>query len=475
MAKAIAVEQGALREQLREAETERIVVAWFYSATFWLVLGMSAGVLTAIKFVFPDFWGHISYLTMGRARPVHVNAVAFGFLSQAQVGAALYIIPRLVRRPFYSPALARYALWVWNLALIIGIGGLFLGYTEGREYAELIAPADWLLVAALGMLVVGFLFTIALRREKQLYVSVWYIVGSLLWMPIVFMVGNHTFLHLTGLNDAIANWFYGHNILGLWFTTMGVGGAYYLLPILARQPLWSHRLSLVGFWALAIFYAPIGAHHILQAPIPEYLKTISVFFSGMLMLPVLTVLTNFYMTLNGRWRLIVDDMPTRFLVAGAVHYLVTCIQGPMQAARWLNPYIHFTNWVVAHAHMALLGTFAFWLWAAAYYILPRILKREWPSRGMIGAHFWLSFLGFFIFFAALMVAGLEQSMGWWMGEPVQKIILYLRPMFFLRLLGGTMLLLGNIIFAYHMWLMARQPATAGIAPTDGAAAAPAGA
>ena len=470
MAQVAEREEVEVREQLREAESERVVLSWFYSSTFWLVLGMSAGLLTAIKFVYPDFWGHIAYLTMGRARPVHVNAVAFGFLSQAQIGAALYIIPRLVRRPFYSPTLARYALWVWNLALVIGIGGLFFGYTEGREYAELIAPADWLLIGALAMLVVGFLMTIALRREKQLYVSVWYIVGSLLWMPIVFLVGNSTFVAMSGLNDAITNWFYGHNILGLWFTTMGVGAAYYLLPIMARQPLWSHRLSLVGFWALAIFYAPIGAHHILQAPIPEYLKTISVFFSGMLMLPVLTVLSNFYLTMGGRWRLIVDDLPTRFLMTGALHYLVTCVQGPLQASRWLNPYIHFTNWVVAHAHVALLGTFAFWMWAAAYYILPRILKREFPSRGLIAAHYWLSFLGFFLFFGSLMVAGLQQSMGWWMGDPVQKVILYLRPMFFMRMVGGGALLLGNILFAYNIWLMARQPARAGIAPTDGAAA-----
>jgi len=424
---------------------------FLYSSVVWLVVGVIAALILAVKFVIPDFLGTLPYLTFGRIRPIHVNLVLFGFLSMGNIGAMFYMIPRLTGAKLYSERLGNITMWVWNFIMLSAVITLTMGYTEGRELAELVWWQDWLVLLGLIAVAVNVFGTIYRRQEKQIYVSLWYFMGTLLWFPFVWIIGNHTFVHLTGLNDAAVNWFYGHNVLGLWFTTLGVGMTYYLIPIISRNPLFSHKLSLIGFWSIAMAYAPTGAHHLLQAPIPEWLKSTAIISSMCLLIPVAAAVTNFYMTMQGKWHVMLENMALRYTLTGVMFYIITCLQGPFQAARPVNWYLHFTFWVVGHAHVALLGTFGFMVWGATYHILPRILGHGWYSKTLANVHYWMTFLGFWGFFWSLTIGGLQQAAIWQMGVPINQGVLQLLPINVARLISGLIIVIGQLVYAYNVY------------------------
>jgi cytochrome c oxidase cbb3-type subunit I len=421
------------------------------TAIFWSILGMVAGMLAGFEFSFPDLIHNVPQLSMPHLRMFHVNTVAIGWLSMGYVGTMFYMVPSLTKTKLWSERLGNITMWAWNLLMAANFCTLMNGFTEGREYAELPAVLDVMVVGALILVALNIYMTVVNRKVKKLYVSLWYFLGSLFWFPLVFIIGQRTFVALPGLNDAIVGWFYGHNILGMWFTTVGVGMMYYLLPRITQNPLYSHGLSMLGFWGIALFYAPTGTHHILQSPVPEWLKAIAVISSIFLLVPVYTVLTNFFMTMKGKWGMAVSDMPLRFAVTSAVFYLLTCTQGPFQATRWVNWYLHFTQWVVGHAHLALLGTFSFILTAAVYYGLPKVTGRQWHSQGLIRAHWWLKTSGFTLMMVSLTIAGLVQSAGWHHGIPIDQWSLEIRPYWFFRMLSGIMIVTGQLLFAYNTW------------------------
>lgn len=426
------------------------------SSVVWLLFGVTVGLLMAFQFIWPDIVKGVPFLAFGRVRPSHVNAVSFGWLSLLNMGAMFYMIPKLCRTKLWNERLANLLVLVWNIAIGVGVFAILLGHTEGREWAELPWYVD--IVAAVGIITLGVIIfkTIANRTEPQLYVSIWYFGASILWVFIIYVVGNKTFTNWipgfnVGLNDAIVNWFYGHNMLGLWFTTPGVAMAYYLIPKLTRNPLYSHFLSILGFFTIAMFYAPVGTHHILQAPVPEWAKAISITSSVMLLVPVVTVLVNFFMTFENKWGMIAEDLTTRFVFIGAIMYLFTCFTGPLQATRAVNSYLHFTQWVVGHAHLALLGTFSFWGWAVIYYTLPIILNRPIWSKRLITAHFWLAFVGFGLFVSALTAAGFLQAAGWKLGISVYHTVIEFYPYQVVKLIGGLMIWLSVFIFSYNIF------------------------
>jgi cbb3-type cytochrome c oxidase subunit I len=421
------------------------------SAIFWSVLGMSAGMFAGLEFWQPDLVHNVPQLSMPHLRMFHVNTVAIGWLSMGYVGSIFYMVPSLTKSKLWSERLGNLTMWGWNIFMVGALCTLLNGATEGREYAELCGVLDILAITALTLVALNVYMTVVNRQVKKLYVSLWYFLGALFWFPLVYIIGQRTFVSLPGLNDAVVGWFYGHNILGMWFTTVGVGMMYYLLPRLSQNPLYSHGLSMIGFWGIALFYAPTGTHHILQSPVPEWLKAIAVISSVFLLVPVLTVLVNFFMTMRGKWQLAVTDMPMRFAVTSASFYLLTCMQGPFQATRWINWYLHFSQWVVGHAHLALLGTFSFILTSSIYYGLPRLTGRQWYSQGLIRAHWWLMFLGFMLMLVSLTIAGLVQAAGWSFGIPIDQWSLQIRPYWFFRAISGEMIVLGQLIFAYNVF------------------------
>ncbi len=440
----------------------------FISAIFWLVVGTSFGLLASTQFDMPDALSGVAQLSFGRLRPVHVNTVLIGWLSMGYIACMMYIIPVLSgRKGMWSERLGNITMVLWNLVMATGILTILNGDTEGREYAELagtihightsIQVLDWAVL--IGLLTVGInaWMTVLTGTEKKWYVSIWYFLGALFWFPIVYIIGNRGFVQLPGLDDAITNWFYGHNILGMWFTVGGIGIMYYLIPRFTGNPLYSHTLSMIGFWTIGMFYAPTGTHHLLQSPLPEWLKSVAVISSVFLLVPVLTVLTNFFMTMKGKWSAAADHIALRFAIFGGVGYLLTCIQGPFQATRSVNWYIHFTNWVVGHAHLALFGTFSFFVFAASYYIIPRVTGRKMYSKPLAVWHFWLVALGIIIMVLDLVIAGLVQAAGWHAGIPVDQWVVELVPYWWIRSFSGVMIVFGSALYMFNVYKTVFHP------------------
>ena len=442
------------------------------SSVAWLVVAVTLALILAVKFIYPEFLSGYGFLQFGRLRPVHVNIAAFGWLSMVQVAAVLYMVPRLTRVKLYSERLGNLSVLLWNIFVALAAITLLGGMTQGREYAELIWPLDVFFLAILGLIAFNVFMTIRRRREKGLYVSLWYFMGSLVWMPIIYVVGNVMWVipegALLGVNDAIVNWFYGHNILGLWFTTLGVGAAYYLLPKLVKKPLYSHKLSLVGFWTIGLFYSWVGTHHLIWGPVPYWAQTVAIVASVAMLIPVFSVLWNFWKTMEGRWHLVAgprrglatdggttlnasDALALKFLVLGGVWYLLTCLQGPFQSLRSVQPFIHFTNWVVAHAHLALLGAFTFWGFAFIYYAFPRLMGTRFWSERLGKVHFYLLVIGLTGFILSLTIAGLVQGANWTAVNPFVKVVAQMRPYMIVRGVSALLMVASVYIFAYNFF------------------------
>jgi cytochrome c oxidase cbb3-type subunit I len=432
---------------------------FYYTAVLWMAIGMSFGLFAACLLIWPDLVKAVpilEYFTFGRVRPVHTNLVMFGWLSGAYFATLFYMVPRLAGVKLYSERLGNFTVLFHNLLMTSYGVVLLFGRTMGREYAEQPWINKIMTVIMFGLVGYNVIMTLANRKEKELYVSAWYMLGAVITTPVVYIIGNQFLFPnnpIAGVNDSVANWFYGHNILGYWFTPVGIGAVYYLLPKMTGAPVWSHRLSMIGFWVIFFVYGPTGAHHLVNGPVPYWLQTVAIAFSVTLIIPVWTVLTNFYGTLNGRWGAVKESVPLKFLVSAMVFYFITCFQGPMQALRSVSAITHFTNWVVGHAHLALLGTFSFIMFASIYYALPRLTGREIWSAKLMEWHYWLSLIGFTLFFVSLTIGGLVQGSHWALNQSNSFItsVIQQKPYHIARAVGGTMILSAQFLFIYNIF------------------------
>ncbi|MCL6471883.1 MAG: cbb3-type cytochrome c oxidase subunit I [Firmicutes bacterium] len=435
-----------------EGSTARWMVI---SAMAWMAIAISLGFVQAIEFVAPDFAKGIHWLVFSRIRQAHVNGLLFGWISMGMIACWYYIVPLLTGRKIYSEVIGNVVMLLWNASLFIGVVGIvFFGWTQAREYAELAWPIDIAIMVGLILTAYNIFKTISARNQKLLYVSNWYIMGSLLWFPIVYAIGNVIWNpstgSLTGLNDAIWGWFYGHNVLGLWFTTGVIGILYYVIPREIKQPLYGYSLALMAFWLLAFFYTGVGTHHILQSPVPEWLKSVAVISSVGLFISVAAFTTNIFMTMRGSWRVLQYSFPLRFAVMSVVWYLLVSLQGSTQALREVNQWIHFTNWTIAHAHLALLGFASFGVMAGIYYMIPRMCGNHLYSDRLASAHWWMTVLGFVGFFSVLAAAGLTQASEWARGIPTSEVVASLRPYYIARAASGAVIITGQLIFVYNI-------------------------
>lgn len=437
---------------------------WFFCSALWFPFLATFGFLMAVKFFMPDFLSDSAWDSFGRIRPAHVNGVLFGFVSSGLLGMMFYIIPRLCGRALHFPSLAKGAALIWNLAVLAGVVWILLGGSQGREYAEMPFVIDVMVILALISMAVIVFANILRRREKKIYVSLWYYMGTMLWFPIVYFIGN-VMWHpdsgaLNGTVDAIFNWYYGHNVLGLWFTTLGIPAWYYLIPKILNRPLYSHFLSLIAFFSIAFFYTGVGSHHLLQSPIPEWAKTIAVVMSILMLVPVLAFLVNIGLTMRGSWNKLVGDHALQFIFAGFLMYFLASLQGSLQALRDTNAFLHFSQWPVGHAHLALLGGFGFLVVGATYYLVPRITGFKIYSVGLMRLSWWLAFVGFLSFFTAMTVVGWQQNSNWWSHINVIETLPVLRVGFIWRAVSGGVVIIAAFIFAYNVILSlahAREP------------------
>jgi cytochrome c oxidase cbb3-type subunit 1 len=443
-----------------------------YPAIIFLVLGMFFGVFIAFNtFIFPNYYSG-EYIHFGRVRPVHVGNVTLLWLLSADIALMYFFVPRLCGISLWSPKVAYWSIALWWFALIIGVYSYPTGTNFGWEYAEFPNWVGWIptkpiLFAAWILFVINMFMTIANRKFEKMYVSLWYSMGTLIWTSFTLFVGSYALYWVPGgISRVNASWFYIHNLVGLIYTPMGLAAAYYFLPKLANTPIYSHRLSMIGFWSIAFVYAWVGAHHMIHGPISQWLQTTAIVFSIWLFIPVFSVVTNLFATLKGHWEAYTQSAPIRFLMMGNIFYLLTCIQGPIMALRNVNEITSKTDWIIGHSHISLYATFTFFAIAGIYYVVPVISKKPLWSEKLANWHFTLNLWGSVPFLLALWVGGFFQGMEWatWADGtsyaefhnklaqlPFLQTISNMRPWWIMRGIGGLMILAANIIFVVNIF------------------------
>src|SRR5437899_9965797 len=413
-----------------------LIRQWLLWGLFWLMLFPTVGVIASTKFVFPDFLGRIPWLTFGRIRPIHVNGVIWGAYSTLFIGLSLYIVPRLAGARLWKEQWDFALLWVWNLNLALAVVLLALGWNRGWEAGEFAEVNNVVIFLSLLVLTVQFLMTIKNRNEAPLYVSLWYLIASFIWTDvnlIVGMVGPYSF---PGVNNVALHGLFIHYVVGLWITPTGYVLIYYFLPASVRNPIYSHKLSLIGFWSLAFFYPFVGLHHYLYSPIADWAETIAIVSSMMLIVPVWTVLQNFFGTMIGQWRDVGHNLPAKFLIVGSVFYLAGCFQGSVEALRSVQEPTHFTDFVVAHSHLTIFGTFVVWSVAGVLYVWPRLAGAPLASFRLANWGFWLIALGIGSMALVLSVQGLQQGYMLMAGAEFLDTVVAIKPYWWLRTFTG---------------------------------------
>src|SRR5213082_2967793 len=430
---------------------------WILSSIIWLTVVDLFGLVLATEFVTPEALSHYSWLSFSRVRPSHVNGVILAWLTMMYFGALFYMLPRLVgTRGMWSERLGIVCAWAWNLMFLLGIIGLLTGHSQGREYGELIWPIDIALLVIWCLNIVNILATVAIRTIRPIYVSVWFFIASPLWLAADYAIGNviwhpgHVWGAPSGalnssLSDAILNWWYAHNLFGLWLTPMLLALTYYIVPRVTNTPLYSYTLSLVSFWGMAFFYTGVGDHHILQSPTPSWLKTIAEVSSWMLLVPVFAFTINILGTMKGNWDRFFTNLPLRFTMTAFFFYFLVNIQGAFEAILPFNKLTHFTNFVVAHAHLALLGAFTILGMGVIDYIVAQAYGKPLFSRSLTEWQYWLVTVGFTGFFSVLTLAGFQQGFNWQAGIPEVYVLPELHPYFIARGIFGVMIVASGIV------------------------------
>ena len=436
-----------------DKSTSLVVGVCLTLAVVWLVLASVAGLISSIKMHEPDWWVQYGWITFGRIRPIHLNMVAYGWCSLAGIGVAIWLIPRLLKTELVG---AKYALVggaLWTIGVFAGTVAIAMGYSDGLEWLEYPWQIDILLVVGGALVGVPLWLTLLNRKVKHLYVSVWYIGAGLLWFPILFLIANWPALHF-GVQQATMNWWFGHNVLGLWFTPIGLAASYYFIPKIIGKPIHSYNLSLLGFWSLAFFYSQVGGHHLIGGPVPSWLITISIVQSMMMVIPVFAVAVNQHMTVLGNFRALAYSPTLRFIVLGAMMYTAASVQGSLEALRAVNTITHFTHYTVAHAHLGLYGFFSMVMFGSIYFIMPRVMNWEWPYPKLISLHFWLVLVGFAIYFIWLSIGGWLQGLAMLDEKtPFMQSVALTIPYLKARSIGGGLMTLGHLVFAAHFFAM----------------------
>jgi len=445
-------DQASERARL-DASSRMPVLAALTSAVIWLVLASAFGLVASLKLHLPDWLVEQPWLTFGRIRPAHLNAVGYGWCSFAGLGVSLWMYPRLLKTPLVGGRIATAGIALWFVGVSAGTWAVLTGHSAGLEWLEFPWQADVPLFLGGTLVGVSLLLTLQRRTVPHLYVSVWYISAGLVWLPILLAVAKWPGLH-RGVPQAAMNWWYGHNVLGLWFTPLGLAAIYYFIPKTIGKPIHSYNLSLIGFWTLAFFYSQVGGHHLIGGPVPSWLVTLSIVQSVMMVIPVVAVGINQHRTMWGHFAALRHSPTLRFVVTGGMLYTLASVQGSLQSLRVVNATTHFTHFTVAHAHLGLYGFFSLVMFGAMYFVMPRVLDWEWPSARMISLHFWLVTGGFAIYFTGLSIGGWLQGLAMLdASRPFMDSVRITIPYLVSRSVGGALMTLGHLVFALHFALM----------------------
>jgi len=440
------------------------VQGFILSAIFWGVVGIVLGLLISVQLWAPAA-NLAPWLSYGRLRPVHTNGLAFGLGLGAIFGLFYYIVMRLCRRPLVFPRLARLHLWLFNAAIAAAAVTLLLGKTQSLEYAELEWPLDVGIVVIWVMFAVNVFATVIKRKEEQMYVSLWYVLATVVAVAILYIVNNafvpaglwKSYHAYAGVNSANVQWWYGHNAVGFVFTTPILAMFYYFLPKTTGLPIYSHRLSIVSFWSLIFAYLWTGAHHLVYTPLPDWIQTLAIVFTLFLIAPSWGSVVNGYYTVGADWSKMRTNYLTKFFVLGITFYGLQTVQGPTQALRVVSQLIHYTDWVPGHVHMGTMGWVTMTICASVYYVIPRIHGTEIYSEKIANVHFWLVLVGQLLFSITMWITGIQQGALWKVQNADGSLkysfmdgLVKNYPYWHTRTLAGIVFAVGMLLFVYNV-------------------------
>lgn len=445
--------RSAKRPQVNPA-LAKLVIWFLVSAAFWLVLGTSIGEYLGIKFVSPDV-DHISWLSFGRLRPVHTNMVFWGWCSLAMIGLGYYVVYTVSNTVVKSLKSAWLSLILINASVFIGSISLMAGVNNaGGEYREYIWPIMLLFAIGVVITLVNYLSIIAKRATKEIYVSNWYIVSAVIFTIVITLVAYLPFWQ-GGLGETIAQGYYMHQGVGMWFMLFVLGLVYYFLPQQLNTPIYSYSLGILAFWTQILFYTVIGTHHFIFSAIPWWLQTTAIIGSVGMLIPVAAGTTNFLMTMRGNFHKIGSSYTLPFYLVGIIFYFTGSYQGTAEAFRSANLYWHFTDFTVAHSHLTMYGIITFFLWAFIYTLVPRLTGKE-PHQGFVGAHFWMALIGLMFYTVPLMIGSTLRGVEWMEGKPFIDTVANMAPYWVWRAIGGSLMWASHLIFAYNLYTMVKK-------------------
>jgi len=444
----------------------KIVKKFLYASILFGLVGMLVGLILAVLFLFPNLIDGISFLSFGRLRPLHTNAVIFAFVGNAMFAGVYYSMQRLLKTRMFSDFLSNLHFWGWQLIIVAAAITLPLGFTTSKEYAELEWPIDIaiaLIWVAFGINMIG---TILRRRERHLYVAIWFYIATFVTVAVLHIFNSlelpvsalKSYSVYAGVQDALVQWWYGHNAVAFFLTTPFLGMMYYFVPKAANRPVYSYRLSIIHFWSLIFIYIWAGPHHLLYSTLPDWAQNLGVVFSVMLIAPSWGGMINGLLTLRGVWDKVRTDAVLKFFVVAITGYGMATFEGPMLSLKNVNAIAHFTDWIIAHVHVGALAWNGFLIFGMIYWLLPRMTKTSLYSEKLANFHFWIGTLGIVLYALPMYVAGFTQASMWKQFKPdgtlqygnFLETVTQIIPMYWMRAVGGTLYLVGVIVLIYNI-------------------------
>ena len=443
----------------------RTVKNFAYATIIWGVVGMLVGLYAALQLVFPSF-NVTQYGSFGRLRPLHTNAVIFAFVGNGIFMGVYYSLQRLLKARMYSDVLSKIHFWGWQLIIVAAAITLPLGLTQGAEYAELIWPIDVAITIIWVVFGWNMFATILKRRERHLYVAIWFYIATFVTVAVLHIVRSielpynmlQSYTWYAGVQDALVQWWYGHNAVAFFLTTPYLGMMYYFLPKAANRPVYSYKLSIIHFWSLIFLYIWAGPHHLLYTSLPNWAQSLGIVFSIMLIFPSWGGMINGLLTLRGAWDRVRDDVILKFMVVAVTAYGMATFEGPMLSLKSVSAIAHYTDWIVAHVHVGALGWNGMLTFGVLYWLIPRIFNTPLYSKKLANAHFWLGTLGIIFYAVPLYWAGFTQSSMWkeftesgQLKYAFLETVTYLKPFYAMRSFGGALYLIGALLMGYNIY------------------------
>lgn len=449
----------------------KIVKKFIYATILFGVVGMLVGLTLAVMYLFPNITDGISWLSYGRLRPLHTNAVIFAFVGNAFFAGMYYSMQRLLKARMFSDFLSNLHFWGWQLIIVAAAITLPLGYTSSKEYAELEWPIDIAIALIWVVMGINMIGTMLRRRERHLYVAIWFYLATFVTVAVLHIFNNieipvsglKSYSVYAGVQDALVQWWYGHNAVAFFLTTPFLGLMYYFVPKIANRPIYSYRLSIIHFWSLIFIYIWAGPHHLLYSALPNWAQNLGVAFSVMLIAPSWGGMINGLLTLRGAWDKVREEPVLKFFVVAITGYGMATFEGPMLSLKNVNAIAHYTDWIVAHVHVGALAWNGFMSFAIIYWLIPRMTKTALFSKKLANFHFWIGTLGIIVYTIPLYVAGFQQASMWKQFNPdgtltygnFLETVTAIMPMYWMRAIGGSLYLIGMLTLVYNIIMTVR--------------------